>query len=56
MRCYRCGGTGHMARDCTREERQRPCFLCAELGHNRSSCPNSAPHHGRAPDAQPAPD
>ena len=38
-RCYKCGGSGHMARDCVEEGRQRPCYLCAQFGHGSVVCP-----------------
>lgn len=42
MRCFKCGGQGHRARECPNEERQRPCFLCGQFGHTRAQCSNSA--------------
>ena len=42
LRCFKCGGQGHMARDCPNEERQRPCYLCAQFGHTRAQCTNGA--------------
>lgn len=32
LRCFKCGGKGHFARDCTAEARERSCFLCAQVG------------------------
>lgn len=40
-RCFKCGGRGHMARDCTNAAKERPCFLCAQLGHDSRDCPSS---------------
>ena len=36
VRCYRCGGQGHMSRECRKEGR---CFACGEVGHMRADCP-----------------
>ncbi|CAK0787051.1 hypothetical protein CVIRNUC_010267 [Coccomyxa viridis] len=41
MRCYRCGGQGHMSFNCPNAEKQRPCYLCGQFGHNRADCPNT---------------
>lgn len=39
LRCFRCGGVGHVSRDCQNEARQKPCILCAQFGHLRNECP-----------------
>lgn len=31
LRCFKCGGKGHFARDCTGEAKERSCFLCAQV-------------------------
>ena len=38
-RCFKCGGSGHQARECTEEGRARPCYLCAQFGHGSAECP-----------------
>ena len=40
IRCYRCGGVGHMAMECVNEPLQRCCFRCGETGHDSRNCKN----------------
>lgn len=41
-RCFKCGGLGHLVKDCTAEVyKKRPCFICAGFGHDSKECPNS---------------
>lgn len=39
-RCYRCFEVGHMARECTGEDRTKQCFNCGQEGHKKSVCEN----------------
>ena len=51
LRCFKCGGQGHFARDCTAEARERSCFLCAQVRRQgRARCSGAIALHrsGRA--------
>ncbi|KAF4649574.1 hypothetical protein FOL46_001661, partial [Perkinsus olseni] len=39
-RCYNCGKTGHLARQCTADKGPRKCWNCSQTGHLASACPN----------------
>ncbi|KAF4700201.1 hypothetical protein FOZ63_033822, partial [Perkinsus olseni] len=39
-RCYNCGKTGHLARQCTADKGPRKCWNCGQTGHLASACPN----------------
>lgn len=36
--CYRCLGTGHLARDCKGEDRSKLCYRCGQDGHISRDC------------------
>lgn len=43
-KCYKCGATGHLAKDCS--ERQIKCFRCQKFGHRSFECRNKASETG----------
>jgi len=40
IKCFNCDGVGHMSFQCIEEKKERPCFLCGEMGHRKSDCPH----------------
>ena len=42
LRCYECGGVGHIRFDCpVAQPRELKCSECGGVGHTRRECPNS---------------
>jgi len=37
--CFNCQGKGHMSFQCIEEKKEKPCYLCGEMGHDRKFCP-----------------
>ncbi|KAF9992867.1 hypothetical protein BGZ80_008380 [Entomortierella chlamydospora] len=41
-KCYNCGNSGHISRDCTEERKEKACYKCGEAGHISRDCPQQA--------------
>ncbi|WZZ51351.1 uncharacterized protein LOC125586252 [Brassica napus] len=47
LRCYECGGVGHIRADCpVAQQRELKCSECRGVGHTRRECPNSKKEKG----------
>lgn len=42
-KCYNCGVSGHLSRDCPKESSggEKICYKCQQPGHVQSQCPNN---------------
>ena len=38
LRCFNCGGIGHLSQNCDKKELGRKCFNCNQFGHESSRC------------------
>ncbi|CAG8640564.1 24738_t:CDS:10 [Cetraspora pellucida] len=39
QKCYNCGRSGHLSRDCDSPQGSKVCYNCQEEGHIRKDCP-----------------
>ncbi len=45
-RCYNCGGSGHMSRDCPEPRKEQSCYNCGKGGHMSRDCPEPRKERG----------
>lgn len=38
QKCFNCGNSGHMSRDCPQKQRGTKCFKCQKFGHIATNC------------------
>ncbi|KAJ6305088.1 hypothetical protein OIU78_020601 [Salix suchowensis] len=42
MVCYKCGNSGHIARECTKGNNSNGCYSCGGFGHVARDCPGGS--------------